>query len=96
MIFEIRSLNKLKYSKIFLIDILFWPNPFTLVCIHFDSHDTIGRTWNMMYNGKSRHLEHIHDTVRKLLSSEIIRIDYVKSKENVLDPLTKRLTKEKV
>lgn len=44
----------------------------------------------MMYNGKSRHIGHRQDTVRKLLSSGIIKIDYVKSKDNVSDPLTKR------
>ena len=60
------------------------------VCIHFDSQDAIGRAWSMMYNGKSRHIRHKHDIVRKLLSSVIITIDYVKSKDNVSDPLTKR------
>ena len=60
------------------------------VCIHFDSQDAIGRAWRMMYNGKSSHIGHRQDTVRKLLSSGIIRIDYVKSKDNVSDPLTKR------
>ena len=74
-----------------MIDILVWPKPFTLVCIHFHSQDVIGRAWSMMYNGKSRHIRHTHDTVRKLLSSGIIRIDYVKSKDNVSDPLTKML-----
>ena len=44
----------------------------------------------MTYNGKSRHIRHRHDTVRELLSSGIIRIDYVKSKDNVSDPLTER------
>ena len=48
----------------------------------------------MTYNRKSRHIRHRHDTVRKLLSSEIIRIDYVKSMDNVSDPLTKGLTRE--
>ena len=43
----------------------------------------------MMYDGKSRYIRHRHDTVRKLLSSGIIRIDYVKSKDNVSDPFTK-------
>ena len=50
----------------------------------------------MMYNGMSPHIRHRHDTVRKLLSSGIITIDYVKSKDNVLDPLTKGLTREGV
>ena len=47
------------------------------------------RAWSMMYNEKSRHIRHRHDTVRKLLSSGIIIIDYVKSKDNVSNPLTK-------
>ena len=50
----------------------------------------------MMYNGMSRHIRHRHDTVRKLLSSGIIIIDYVKSKDNVSDPLIKGLTREGV
>ena len=73
-----------------MIDILFWPKPLALVYIHFLSQDAIGRAWSMTYNGKSRYIRHRHDIVRKLLSSGIIRIDYVKSKDNVSDPLTKR------
>ena len=73
-----------------MIDILFWPKPLALVCIHFHIQDAIGRAWSMTYNEKSRHIRHRHDTVRKLLSSGIIIINYVKSKDNVSDPLTKR------
>ena len=35
-----------------------------------------------MYNGKSRHIRRRHNTVRQLLSNEIISIDYIKSKDN--------------
>ena len=49
-----------------------------------------------MYNGKSRHIRRKHDTVRQLLSSGIVTIDYVKSKDNIADPLTKGLTREMV
>ena len=49
-----------------------------------------------MYNGKSRHIRRRHNTVRQLLSNGIISIDYIKSKENIADPLTKGLTKELV
>ena len=73
-----------------MINILFCPKQLALVCIHFHIQDAIGTAWSMTYNGKSRHIRHRHDTVRKLLSSGIIRIDYVKSKDNVSDPLTKR------
>ncbi|PHT39272.1 hypothetical protein CQW23_22845 [Capsicum baccatum] len=50
----------------------------------------------MMYNGKSRHIRRRHNTIRELLSSGIITIDYVKSKDNVSDPLTKGLSREGV
>ncbi|PHT63859.1 hypothetical protein T459_32279 [Capsicum annuum] len=50
----------------------------------------------MMYNGKSRHIRRRHNTVRELLSSGIITVDYVKSKDNVSDPLTKGLSREGV
>ncbi|PHT78997.1 hypothetical protein T459_17049 [Capsicum annuum] len=50
----------------------------------------------MMYNGKSHHLKRRYNTVRELLSSEIITVDYVKSKDNVPDPLTKGLSREGV
>ena len=66
------------------------------VCIHCDSQAAIGRARNVMYNGKSRHIRLRHDTVRQLLSSGIITIDYVKSKDNIADPLTKGLTREMI
>ena len=61
----------------FLEDIPFWPKPVGPICIHCDSQPTIGRTGSVMYNGKSRHIRHRHNTVRQLLSSGIITIDSV-------------------
>ena len=54
-----------------------------------------------MYNGKSRHIcrRHIrrrHNTIRQLLSIGVISLDFVKSKDNITDPLTKGLNKELV
>ena len=49
-----------------------------------------------MYNGKSRHICPKHDTIRQLLSIEVISIDYVKSKDNITDLLTIRLNRELV
>ncbi|PHU15253.1 hypothetical protein BC332_16458 [Capsicum chinense] len=50
----------------------------------------------MMYNGKSHHIRRRHNTGTKFLSSGIIPVDYVKSKDNVSDPLTKDLSREGV
>ena len=59
--------------------------------MHCDSQVAIGSAGSVSYNGKSRHIRRRHNTVRQLLSSGIITIDYVKSKDNVSDPLTKGL-----
>ena len=49
-----------------------------------------------MYNGKSRHILRRHNTIRQLLSTRVISLDYVKSKDNIADPLTKGLNIELV
>ena len=49
-----------------------------------------------MYNGKSRHIRRWHNTVRQLLSNGIISFEYVKSKDNIADPLIKGLARELV
>ena len=49
-----------------------------------------------MYNGKSRHIRRRHNTIKQQLSTRVISIDYVKSKDNIADPLTKGLNRELV
>ena len=49
-----------------------------------------------MYNGKSKHIRRRHNTIRQLLSTLVIFLDYVRSKDNIADPLTKRLNRELV
>ena len=49
-----------------------------------------------MYNGKSKHIRRKHNTIRQLLSTLVIFVDYVKSNDNIADPLTKGLNKELV
>ena len=73
----------------FLEDIPRWPKPVPPISIHCDSQSDIGRAQSSMYNGKSRHILHRHNTVRQLLSTGVISMDYVKSKDNIVDTLTK-------
>ena len=80
----------------FLEDIPKWQKPVPPICIHCDSRSTIGKAQNNMYNGKSEHIRRRHNTIRQLLSTGIISIDYVKSKNNIADPLTKGLNRELV
>ncbi|PHU01255.1 hypothetical protein BC332_31042 [Capsicum chinense] len=100
MEFEFIALDKAgeeaEWLRNFLKDISYCPKPMAPVCIHCDSQEAIGRAGSMMYNGKSRHIRQRHNTVRELLSSGIITVDYVKSKDNMSDPLTKGLSREGV
>nr|GEY48393.1 ribonuclease H-like domain containing protein [Tanacetum cinerariifolium] len=56
----------------------------------------IPRAHSIMYNGKSRHIRRRHNSMRKLLSTGVISIDYVKSKDHIADALTKGLSRELV
>ena len=49
-----------------------------------------------MYNGKSRHIHRRHNTIKQQLSTEVISVDFLKSKDNIADPLTKGLNRELV
>ena len=73
-----------------------WTKPMPFICIHCDSQSAIGRAQSYMYNGKSRYIRRRHNTERQLLSNDIISIDYIKSKDNIVDPLTKNLSGEHV
>ena len=59
------------------------------ICIHCDSQSSISRAQSSMYNAMSRHIRRRHNTVRQLLSIGVISVDFVKSKDNIVDPLTK-------
>ena len=49
-----------------------------------------------MYNGKSRHICRRHNTIRQIISTGVISINYVRSNDNIVDPLTKMLNRELV
>ena len=85
-----------EWLRHFLEDILIWPQPVPTICIHCNSQSAIGRAQSHIYNGKSRHIHQRQNIVRQLLSNGIMTIEYIRSKENIADPLTKGLTREHV
>ena len=85
-----------EWLRHFLEDIPRWPKSVPSICIHCDSQSAIDRVQNSMYNGKSRHIRRRHNTIKQQLSTGVISIDYVKSKDNIADPLTKGLNRELV
>ena len=100
MEFEFIALDKCgeeaEWLRHFLEDIPKWQKHVPPICIHRDSQSAIGRAESNIYNGKSRHIRRKHNTIRQLFSTGIISIDYVKSKDNIEDSLTKGLNRELV
>ena len=91
-----KAVEEGEWLRNFLEDIPVWPKPVTAICIHCDSMATQGRAKSNIYNGKSRHKRHRHNTIKQLFSSAVISIQYIKSKENLADPLKKGLPREQV
>ena len=58
--------------RCFLEDIPRWPKPLPQIFIYCDGQSAIGRAQNSIYNGKSRHIHHRHNTIRQLLSIGVI------------------------
>ncbi|GKB12735.1 hypothetical protein Tco_0846658 [Tanacetum coccineum] len=88
--------EEVKWLRQFVEDIPKWPKPVMAISLHCDSQSEIGRAHSIMYIGKSRHIHRRHNSIRQLLSTGVISIDYVKSKDNIADPLTKGLIRELV
>jgi hypothetical protein len=79
-----------------LIDIPLWEKPSPAVMIYCDSKATLYSVANKTYNGKQRHLSLRHQSLRGLLKQGVITVEYVESKNNLADPLTKGLTREMI
>ena len=79
-----------------LYEIPLWEKLIPPILIHCDSIAAIGRVKNHYYNGKSRPIRRKHSTVWSYFSSGIITMDYIKSNDNLADPFTKALAKNRV
>ncbi|CAH9115649.1 unnamed protein product [Cuscuta europaea] len=82
---ELTALDKCteeaEWLRHFLEDIPSWEKPVPPICIHCDCQAEIGRAQSNLYNGKSRHVRRRHNTIKQLLTTGIITVDYVKSKD---------------
>ena len=67
-----------------------------VVSLYCDSEATMSRAYNEVYNGKSRHISLRHDYIRELINNGVITIIFVKSVQNLADPLTKPLSRKLV
>ena len=76
-------------AKNMLLDIELWPQPIPAISVYCYSEATLGKAYSKMYNGKCRHIGLRHDNIRQLIESGTISIVYVRSNNNLADPLTK-------
>ena len=79
-----------------LAEIPLWEKPLPAVLIHCDSTAAIAKIKNRYYNGKRRQIRRKHSTIRECISNGAVRVDFVRTNENLADPLTKGLNREKV
>ena len=69
------------------------PKPISPVAIHADCMTALGRTYNQVYNGKSRHIALRHGLVQGFITNRVITFDYVNTKFNVVDSFTKSMSR---
>ncbi|KAA0046026.1 putative Polyprotein [Cucumis melo var. makuwa] len=79
-----------------LSEIPTWERPILAILIHCDSTAAIAKVQNRYYNGKRRQIRCKHSTIRELLTTGAVIVDYIRSDNNLVDPLTKGLAREKV
>ncbi|KAL0317535.1 UNVERIFIED_CONTAM: Retrovirus-related Pol polyprotein from transposon TNT 1-94 [Sesamum angustifolium] len=66
--------------------------PLPPIAVHCDSQTTIAKVRSRKYNQKTkRHIQVRLKSIRALVSDRVIGIDFVGTKDNVADPLTKGL-----
>jgi len=80
----------------FLEDIPMWGKPVPAIRVHCDRQSAIGRAQSTLYNGKSRHIRRRHKTIRQLISTGVITIDYINLADNLAEPFTKGLNRDQV
>jgi len=81
--------SEAEWLKNLLANISLGMKPTPFVSMHCDCQSTIAIAKNKTYNGKNTHIQLRYNLVKQMLKSEIISIDYVKSEQNLANPLTK-------
>ena len=86
--------SEAEWLRILLVDLPLYTNPVPPVCIHCDCQVDIACVKSKIYNGKSRHIRLRYNIVRQLIENGIMSLDFVRSKRNMANPLTKPLASE--
>ena len=77
-----------------LYNVPIWPKPISRILIRCDSEATLAKAYSQVYYRKSRHIGLRHSFIRQLIFDGVIIVTFVRSSENLADPLTKSLARD--
>ena len=88
--------SEAEFLKNLLCDLPLLNNPIPTIPLKCDSQVSISKVTSKNFNEKRRHLRVTHKFIRNLISHGIISLDFVRSENNIADPLTKGLMPQQV
>ena len=88
-----KARSKVVWLRSLLIDMPLFTNSVVFVCFPCDCQAVITRVKSKVYNGKS---QHIQLRLRQLIDNDVMSLNFVRSKRNLANPLTKPLARRLV
>ena len=88
--------SKAEFLKNLLCDLSLLNKSIPHISMHCDSQVAISKVTSKKINEKIRYLRVRYKYIRNLISHGVISLDFVRSKNNIVDPLTKGLTRQQV
>nr|GEW96002.1 zinc finger, CCHC-type [Tanacetum cinerariifolium] len=83
-----------EWLKNLIHEILIWLKPIAPISIRCDSAPTMAKVYSQIYNEKSRHLGVRYSMVRELIKIGVISIEFVRTKHNLANHMTKGLARD--
>jgi hypothetical protein len=80
----------------FIYEIFTWKKPIPPILIHCESIAIIGTMHNKYYNGYSRYIKRKYSIVKSYMNNSIINVDYISTKNYIVDHFTKALAKDMI
>ena len=91
-----KASSEAEWLRNLLADIPLWTRPTMSVFMCCDSQAAIAKVKSKIFNGKNKHICLRHNIVLHLLETGVISLEFVMSKLNLANPLTKPLNKKLV
>ena len=88
-----KARSKVVWLRSLLIDMPLFTNSVVFDCFPCDCQAVITRVKSKVYNGKSRHIQL---RLRQLINNDVMSLNFVRSKRNLANPLTKPLARRLV